>query len=178
ISLLYDSKNFPTSPNCSLPAFAGPVSPSLAATRPSGGGKPDTTGTPLSGHHERKPRVWKLDLRRVDCRGHGPCLNGRRELICLQTGGQLLQRVARGDLRLAPPVHVPAAAQRRDGARGGPFHLQQLEPPSVDRLERQLRLEARVGRRVQVDGRLERALAIEVETEALEAQGAGGARVP
>ena len=64
-----------------------------------------------------------------------------------EAGGDLLQRVARRDLRVAPLVHVLADALDRRCARTGPLDLEHLEPRAVDRLERQLRLEARVGTR-------------------------------
>lgn len=80
------------------------------------------------------------------------------------------QRVARRDLRQANAVRVASCAGLPVGLRDGPLGLEVHEPRDVDRLERQRALETLVGRRVERTSSLERALPIQVEPVALEAQ--------
>ena len=98
-------------------------------------------------------------------------LLGGRQLTRLEAGRDRLQRMARGDLRLPPSVgeltDAPGSPPRAPAARSA---FSSVEPRLVDRLERQLRLKSRLGRRVELAGRLERPRAGEVGPVAVETQ--------
>jgi hypothetical protein len=121
-----------------------------------------------------------LQLSGVDGSGHHAVLELRRGRSPTrpETGGDLLERVARGDLRLAAPVHEPSSAGLHRRARGGALGAQSLEPGCVDRLERQRGLKSLAGRRVEIARGPERSLPIELRAVALEAQGSGRPRTP
>ena len=90
----------------------------------------------------------------------------------LQTDRNLLQGVPRGNLRVAALVHELPCSESRARTRCGALHPKPVEPRLIDRLERQDMLEPRIRRRVELAGRLERAVPIEAGTIALEAEGA------
>src|SRR5262245_43047578 len=79
--------------------------------------------------HKRQPRVRELKLRGVDTMG-------------AQTGAELLQRVARGDLCAAPFVHEPSDADAQLLPRGRALGFQSIEPRAVDGFERKPKLKA------------------------------------
>src|SRR5437868_1840271 len=102
---------------------------------------------------------------------HDGALTQRRgELSRAQLRAEGMQRVARGDLRMAPAIdEAPDAGARRRPIRDalGPEHV---EPRPVDRLERQRELEARRRRGIELAGRAHRALPIEPGAVTLKAQ--------
>ena len=55
----------------------------------------------------------------------------------LHSHGGALERMARGDLGLAPPVHELTGADAGASTRGGALHPQHVEPGLIDRLEGQ-----------------------------------------
>ena len=117
-------------------------------------------------------REWRPRFRARDrCRGVG------FQMPLREAGGDPLQRVPRGDLRLAAAIREPAELVREHrGARGRALGLEHLEPRAVDRLERQRRLKALGRRRVQLPGGFQRALALDFGAVALETQGSARRR--
>src|SRR4051794_21160003 len=94
----------------------------------------------------------------------------RLRLMHLQRLRDPLQRVPRGDLRLAASIDIAAGTGVRHRARRRPLAAQAFEPRAVHRLERQRALEASVAGRVDLPGGLERALTREIRAVALEAE--------
>jgi hypothetical protein len=58
------------------------------------------------------------------------------------TGSDSLQRVTRGDLRVAPAILERRDAARHRQARPRPFGFQDVQPRPIDRFEREDRLKA------------------------------------
>src|SRR5437870_9512192 len=124
-----------------------------------------------SRHDEGEPRFGELELRGVDGVRDFARAIGLRCLAHGETGGDLLQRVARGDLRLVAAVgELPRRRDDRRRSRGRVFHLQHFQPRTVDGLERQLRLEALCGRRVELPRGLEGAVAVDFGAVTLETE--------
>src|SRR3954471_2709316 len=72
-------------------------------------------------------------MQRIDVAGD---TNARRlRLMHLQRLSDPLQRVPRGDLRLAASIDIAAGAGVRDRARRGPLAAQAFEPRAVHRLD-------------------------------------------
>jgi hypothetical protein len=90
-----------------------------------------------------------------------------------EAGGDLLESVARCDLRPAAPIREPFGAGLHHHTRGGSLGPKPLKPRRVDRLERQRGLKPLAGCRVEITCGLQRPLAIEVRAVALEAEGVG-----
>ena len=84
--------------------------------------------------------------------------------------GDLLQRVARFDLRVPPAIDKPPGAQSSTRPRRCPFHPQPIQPRAIEGLQRQQVLKPGVGRRIDLPGANERAVALQSGTVALEAQ--------
>jgi hypothetical protein len=120
----------------------------------------------LSCDNERQPRFGQLQLRGVDGSGH----------LAVMTRGDLLESVARCDLRLAAPVHEPPSAGLHRRTRGGALRAQPLEAEPVDRLERQRGLKSLAGCRVEITRGPQSPFAIELRAVALEAEGTGRPR--
>ena len=78
--------------------------------------------------------------------------------------------MARRDLRLASLVDVPAKAVDRRCSDVCARRFERAEPRHVHRFERELELEARVGRGIELPRRGDRPLAIEIGAVALETQ--------
>src|SRR5262245_45060100 len=95
-----------------------------------------------------------------------PVALGDAEAARLETRGYLLKRVTSLDLGVAPSAHEA----RRGRARRGTLGSQVLEAGAVHRFERQLVLKALGRPRLEIAGRLERAIALETCPVALEAQ--------
>jgi len=91
----------------------------------------------------------------------------RRQATRLEPYGNLLQHVPRLDLRAAAGVRV----DRDRRALQGTLDLEPLQARAIDRFERELALETRVRRCVQISRRAERALTVEIRAVALKAQG-------
>ena len=106
---------------------------------------------PSSRHDVRQPRLGQLQFGGVNRRAIACACRGRRQLARLETGGDRLQRMTRLDLRVTPLVRVlaDALARRRRAPRRAPA-FSMSSRALVDRLERQLRLEARVRRGVEL----------------------------
>jgi hypothetical protein len=102
-------------------------------------------------------------------RVHRPISRSRGRLALPEAGGNRLQGVARGNLRLMPACHERPA---RDCPRAydGAFRFQRRQARVVDWVERQGELEPLLGRRVELAGRFQRFLAFQVLAVALEAQ--------
>jgi hypothetical protein len=120
-------------------------------------------------HHERQPGGRQLQFRGVNCVSDRGMPHGFRDAPRLQPGRDPIERVTRGNLRLAPRVDEPPAAALQSRPRGGPFRPQTLEPHTVHGLERKRVLKACLGCGVQVARSLQRALARLVDAVALEA---------
>jgi hypothetical protein len=71
--------------------------------------------------------------------------------LSAQAHAEVLQRVARGDLRVTPFVDEPSDADALLAPRSRAFGFQTIEPRSVNRFEREAKLEAL--RRSRVHGR-------------------------
>src|SRR5262245_17333304 len=127
---------------------------------------------------ERQPRGRELQLCRVRDGFERRRRDGRRDGASLETGRDLLQRATRGDLRAPPLVHVDPCALPLDVARFGARGFERGEPRLVPRLERELSLKPLLGRGVERGGGAERALAIELQPVALEAERPPWAREP
>src|SRR5207245_11020763 len=89
----------------------------------------------LSRHHERQPRLGKLQLRGVDRGVDHARLHGRREPVRAKAVANRLQRAARFDLRVAPLVRVLARALARHRTRARATHLQAVQPRTLHPLE-------------------------------------------
>src|SRR5262245_48605028 len=96
---------------------------------------------------------------------------GFGDLATAQAGGNLPQRVPRGDLRATAPVHESLRSRLHRHTRSGAIGANGFETRTIDRLERQAELEARLRRGVEITGCLERALTFELGAIALEAEG-------
>ena len=98
---------------------------------------------------------------------------GQRTAGCIapfQAGGDPLELVARGDLCPAQPVdELPGAGLKR-GSNHSAIGPQPLEARMVDRLERKRGLKALLGGSVELAGRFERPVAIELGAVALETE--------
>ncbi|PYQ69060.1 MAG: hypothetical protein DMG01_29770 [Acidobacteria bacterium] len=100
--------------------------------------------------------------------------NGIHESGSCSSGDDLLQRIARGDLSLPPLVDARTGRRRERGpARGGAVGLQHFQARTIERLERQLELEPRLGRGVERAGSGDCFLPVEFSAVATEAQRAG-----
>ena len=64
------------------------------------------------------------------------------DATCAQTGAELQQRVTSGDLRATPLVHESSSADAQLLTRRRALGFQPIEPPAVDRFERQSELKA------------------------------------
>ena len=101
-------------------------------------------------------------------REQGAIAFGPGGVAAAQARNNLLQRVARGNLRLMAPRHKPIRARLHRRARDGALGPQRFKPRLVDGLERQTELKTRVRRGVQLARCPERALALELGAVALE----------
>ena len=88
-----------------------------------------------------------------------------------QAVAELLQRVASGDLRVAPLVDESTDAVLQLPARGRALVFQTLEPRPIDRLERKAALKAGLRSGLDRGSRFERAPAPGIGLVALEADG-------
>jgi hypothetical protein len=84
--------------------------------------------SPATGH-KWQPRFRQLKL-------------GGANAVLLQAGAELLERAARGNLRMTPLVHEPANAEAQLPPRGLALGFQPFEPWPVDGFERQRALKA------------------------------------
>src|SRR5581483_4338815 len=109
-------------------------------------------------------RVNRVGLR--DLRRPGRLLVPARA----QPFGDPVERVARRDLCLPPPIDESPGAGIFDRARRRPLSAQPIEASLVDALERQRALEACLACRVDLRGSLDGALAIELRAVTLETQ--------
>jgi hypothetical protein len=91
-------------------------------------------------------------------------------MTLLETGGNRSESVTSSDLRAAASGHEAIGALRREIPRLRPLRFQHLKPWSIDRFERQLRLETRLGRGMQSSGGAERPVPIHLRPVTLKTQ--------
>ena len=92
-----------------------------------------------------------------------------RELTCVETIGEPLQRVPRGDLRLPAFVHETADTRVQGLPRLRAFGLEPIEAGVIDRLERQAVLKPLLRRRFELGGSPKSVLTLSIRPKALEA---------
>ena len=116
---------------------------------------------------KRQPRRGQLQLGGMDRIVDGLMTNGSPNTVRPQAGGNPVERVTRGDLRLPAPVDKRSGAALQRGARSRAFRAQVLEACAIDRLEWKRILKTRLGRGVETARRLQRPLARLVDAVAL-----------